>query len=86
MNTLAAGILFRKKILEEIGFWDQRFMFPEYDLLFRILTKYKGVHVPKPLYLYKRHPRSFTADPQKIAMGKKQLEEKYGPLPEFKEY
>ena len=86
LNTLAAGILFRRQVLEEVGFWDHTFIFPEYDLLFRILSKYKGSYVHKSLYVYNRHPRSFTADRQRVEHGKQQLIEKYGPLPLFKEY
>ena len=85
-NTLACGILFKKKILEKIGFWEKGMIFPEYDLLIRMLKEHKGVHVAKPLYLYHRHPHSFTADKKRVEEGKKELEVKYGPIPGFKEY
>ncbi len=85
-NTLACGILFKKETITEIGFWDKKFKFPEYDLLLRILKKYKGVHVKKPLYVYNRHPQAFTADQNYIREGRKELEEKYGPIEQFKEY
>lgn len=85
-NTLACGILFQKKVLEKAGFWDRTMIFPEYDLLIRLQKEDKGVHVAKPLYLYQRHPHSFTANKRRVQEGKKQLIAKYGPLPGFKEY
>lgn len=85
-NTLACGILFKKKVLEKQGFWDRRLIFPEYDLLIRLQKENKGVHVAKLLYLYQRHPHSFTANKRKVQEGKKQLIAKYGPLPGFKKY
>ena len=85
-NTLACGILFKKKILEKIGFWEKGMIFPEYDLLIRMLKEHKGVHVAKPLYIYRRHLHSFTADKKRVEEGKKELEVKYGPIPGFKEY
>ena len=85
-NTLACGILFKKKILEKIGFWEKGMIFPEYDLLIRMLKEHKGVHVAKPLYLYRRHPHSFTADKKRVEEGKRELEAKYGLISGFKEY
>lgn len=85
-NVLVCGILFKKSVLDEIGFWDRNIIFAEHDLLLRIMAKYKGVHVPKPLYIYNRHEKSFTADKKKVEEGKKQLFKKYGFIKEFKEY
>lgn len=85
-NVLACGILFKKSVLDELGFWDRNFIFAEHDLLLRIMAKYKGVHVPKPLYIYNRHEKSFTADKKKVEEGKKQLFAKYGFIEGFKEY
>ncbi len=86
LNTLACGILFTKSILLEKGFWDKNFIFPEYDLLFRLQQEFPGIHVPKPLYIYNRHPASYTANAEIVQKGKQQLEHKYGPLLDFKKY
>ncbi len=86
LNILACGIMFRKEKLDEVGFWNNNLIFPEHDLILRLQKKYKGFHVAKPLYIYNRHPKSFTANKDKVALGRKQLEEKYGPLAGFKEY
>lgn len=85
-NTLACGILFRRTVLNEVGFWDRKFIFAEYDLLIRIMKKYPGVHVAKPLYVYNRHENSFTANKEKVEQGKQQLFVKYGFFEWFKEY
>ncbi len=85
-NTVACGILFKKSVLGKVGFWDRTMIFPEYDLLIRLQKENKGVHVAKPLYLYQRHPHSFTADKRRVMEGQKQLAAKYGPIPGFKEY
>ncbi len=85
-NVLVCGVLFKKSVLDELGFWDRNFIFAEHDLLLRIMAKYKGAHVPKPLYIYNRHEKSFTADKKKVDEGKQQLFKKYGFIKEFKEY
>lgn len=85
-NTLACGILFRTAIVKAVGFWERGLIFPEYDLLIRIREHHVGVHVAKPLYMYRRHPHSFTANEKMVEEGKKQLFAKYGVIEGFKEY
>jgi glycosyltransferase involved in cell wall biosynthesis len=85
LHIIACGVLFRKSILIEVGFWDRRLIFPEHDLILRISKKYSGTHVPEPLYVYSRHPESLSANRTTIEKGLQQLREIYGDL-DFKEY
>jgi len=57
-----AGIMFRKRILEEIGGYDNALKNAEdYDLLVRILNAgHKGFHLPLPLYRYYIHGDNMT--------------------------
>ena len=51
-----AGVLFRKEIFNEIGFYDESLKNCEdYDFLVRVLNKFKGFYVPIPLYRYYIH-------------------------------
>ena len=85
-NHVVAGILFRKKIVQEIGFWDRSFILPEYDFLIRVRQKYKGFHVKKVLWTYNRHRSSMTADKKLVEQARKQIFEKYGNIEGLKEY
>ena len=85
-NVMVCGVLFKKSVLDEVGFWDKDLIFAEHDLLIRIMNKYDRVYVKKPLYFYNRHDNAFTANKDKVKEGKKQLFDKYGFIKNFKEY
>ena len=85
-NCIACGMMFKKSVLDDVGFWDSYFLLPEYDLVIRVMKKYKGYHVAEPLYVYHRYPGSMTADKGFIEQAKKQLFDKYGVIEGFKEY
>ena len=56
-----AGVLFRKKVFNEIGFYNETLKNCEdYDLLIRIVKKFKGFHVPIPLYRYYIHGNNIS--------------------------
>lgn len=80
-NTVAIGVMFRKSILDEIGFYNENLIFPEYDLLIRIMKKYKGKHLNEPLFTYYRSRNSITSNKELVQKGLEQLYEKYGKLP-----
>ena len=61
-------------------------IFPEYDFLIRLMKKYKGIHVKKPLYMYNRHDDSYTGDKERVERGKKELFERYGEIKGLREY
>lgn len=80
-NTVAIGIMFRKSVLDELGFYDENLVFPEYDLLIRILKKYKGKHIEELLFTYYRSKKSVTSNEEMVQKGMDQLRERYGKLP-----
>jgi len=85
-NSVAGGIMFRKKILEEMGGYDESMVFPEYDLLIKIIKKHKGAHIPEPLFTYVRHGQSITANKETVKKGMNQLIKKYGDIKNIRRY
>lgn len=85
-HSVAGGIMFKKKILEESGMYNENLIFPEYDLLIKLQKKYKGEYIPHPLFVYRRYSKSITADKEKVRMGKEQLFAKYGPIKGLRDY
>jgi len=85
-HSVAGGILFRKRIVEENGLYDENLIFPEYDLLIKLQKKYKGAYISKPLYIYRRHQNSITADKEKVRIGKEQLFVRYGEIKDLRDY
>jgi len=86
-NSVAGGILFKKAILEEIGGYDENLVFPEYDLLFKLIRRgYKHKHVTKPLFTYVRHKGSLTQNKKLVEKGFKQLFDKYGKIKDLRDY
>ena len=60
-NPIACGILFRKKCLESIKFYNQKLrLHEEVDLMKRFLKKYKLGFINLPLYRYTKHRKSLT--------------------------
>lgn len=86
-NSVAGGILFKKLLLKELGGYDESLIFPEYDLLIKLMRKkYKYTHVPISLFTYIRHKRSLTADKEIVKKGFKQLFDKYGEINGLRKY
>ncbi len=85
-NSIAIGIMFRKEILEEAGRYDESLIFPEYDLLIKVMKNHKGKHIPRPLFTYNRHERSITADREKGRTGMQQLFVRYGEIKGLRDY
>ena len=60
-NPIACGILFRRKCLEKINFYNQKLRIDEeVDLMKRFLKKYKLGFINLPLYRYTKHRKSLT--------------------------
>lgn len=60
-NPIACGILFKKKSLESIKFYNQKLRLHEdVDLMKRFLKKYKLGYINLPLYRYTKHRKSLT--------------------------
>jgi len=85
-NHVVCGMMFRKSIIDDIGFWDRSFLLPEYDFIIRVRKKYRGHHIKKALWIYNRHQSSMTADKRFVEKAKHQILEKYGPIEGLKEY
>lgn len=86
LHTVAAGILFSMNILRENGFYDESLLFPEYDLLLKILPTAQREHVPYPLYNYFRRSDSLSSDKVLIEKGKRELRDKYGEYFSIRDY
>ena len=85
-NIMVCGVMFKRILIDKIGFWDRSFILPEYDYILRVIKEYKGIHVKKPLFYYYRHPNSMTANKSLVENAKEQIFEKYGYIEGFKEY
>ncbi len=82
-KTLACNIMFRRNVLMQVAVngkvYDEKLpFFEEYDLLLRVMKKFKGKHVAKPLYNYLKHGRNMTCDREKIKKGLAVFKRKYG--------
>lgn len=78
-NSVAGGILFKRKLVLALGGYDESLIFPEYDLLIRLIVEgCKHTYVPKPLFTYTRHQGSLTANKEFVKRGLDQLHSKYG--------
>ncbi len=72
-NCIAGGVLIKKNLIVKLGAYREDLNFPEYDLYIK-LQKYKGVHIPRPLFTYYRHSASITAKKEYVEIGMKQLQ------------
>lgn len=77
-KTVACGILFHTETARFVGGYSD-LLFEEYDFLLRYFRKNPSkVHVPEPLYLYRRHADSLTATAGYWRKGWRQLLQKWG--------
>lgn len=80
-KTIATAIMFKKELFDEIGFYNRKFFFAEYDFLLKLIKNKKiGRHIPVPLYIYRRNKNSLTSDLNLIRRGMDQLKKKYGDI------
>lgn len=81
-NTIGGGILFKKDDVVNAGLYDEKLIFPEYDLIKKLMKNdAKILYLEEPLYVYVRRRDSTTSNKEIVKKGIKQLEEKYGKLP-----
>lgn len=76
-NTIGLGIMFRKDKFEKQGFFDEKAMFAEYDLLLKTAGKWKGFCIEKPLFCYIRRKESITGSNDWVQKAIDQLKELY---------
>jgi glycosyltransferase involved in cell wall biosynthesis len=86
-STIAAGILFEKESVLNVGCYDPHMVFPEYDLLIKLTKKRaKYRYINQALYVYNRHSGSVTANKQIVKKGFSQLIKKYGAVDGLRTY
>jgi len=76
-SLIACGTLFRTELLRRIGgyrpcYWE------EYDLYLRLRPLGRFLHVPDPLYIYRRHAASMTHSKEARLAGWRQLLGRWG--------
>lgn len=49
----AMSVLIKKEVLEEVGYFDERLLFEDYDMWLRIASKYSVTYGDKPLVKYR---------------------------------
>lgn len=54
-SIVASSVIFRKSILEEIGYFDEKIIFEDRDLWIRIGLKYKVAYINEPLVFRRQH-------------------------------
>lgn len=80
-KTIATAIMFKKKLFDQIGLYDEKFFFAEYDFLIRLIKSKKiGKHIPVPLYIYIRQEGSLTSNSDRVEKDILQLKGKYGDI------
>ncbi len=73
-KPIGCGILFKKKHLENIGLYDNRFLYHEdKELRLRFKKKYKISRLNIPLYRYRMHTSNMTKNRNKMKDYKKKL-------------
>jgi len=86
-NSVAGGIVFKKSVIEKLGGYDEDLLFPEYDLLIKLIKNgHKHKYVAKPLFRYYRHERSLTSNRKYVNKGLDQLFKKYGDINGLRRY
>lgn len=85
-ESVAIGIMFRKDVLEKVGMYDEELIFPEYDILIKVMKKYKGKYIPRPLFTYNRHGGSLASNRETVQKGKEQLFARYGVIQGLRDY
>ena len=75
---VACGTLFRTEAIRAVGgfrslYWE------EYDLYLRLRSQGAFLHLKTPLYFYRQHPSSMTADLAKRREGWRELVRTWGP-------
>jgi len=73
-ETIAGGVMFRRKKMIEAGYYDERAFFPEYALLLKN-PDWRGFQIKKPFYVYCRRNESLTGDQRRVENGIRQLKE-----------
>ncbi|MBI2610908.1 glycosyltransferase family 2 protein [Candidatus Kaiserbacteria bacterium] len=60
------GFLWRRERLLREGGFRGKTIFPEYEVLLQTWGRWKGVHLPEPLFVYHRRQESLTGDAKRV--------------------
>ena len=71
-ETIAGGVMFRKKELVINNFYNEKLFFPEYAIFLKN-SNWRGFYIQQPLYIYYRRSASLTSNKKKVAQGIRQL-------------
>ena len=73
-----ACTMIRKKILEEVGGYDEEFDRQDgYDIWLKIIFKYKVRNLNKPLFFYRQHDKNLTKDNLALFKTRAAIKKKY---------
>ena len=77
-EPIGCGIMFRKEVLEEIGYYDVSMKYHEdKDLYERFTEKHKIHRLQLPLYRYRKHDANMTNNVKEMEKYSKILAKKY---------
>ncbi len=77
-KPIACGIMFRKKTMQLIGLYDEKFLLnEEKEFRIRYESKFKIERLAIPLYRYRRHTNNITNDQKNMKKFDKLLKEKH---------
>lgn len=74
-NTIGIGIMFRKDKFKEQGFFNEKSMFAEYDLLLKV--DWTGYCIEEPLFWYLRRDESITGSKKWVLDAIEELKRLY---------
>ena len=81
-----AGTMFRKKILIELGGYDETISCQDgYDIWLRFIDSYKADNVNLPLFYYRKHGENLTNNHKRILDTRQTIKEKYADIKRKKE-
>lgn len=66
----ATGCLIKRKVIEDVGLWNETYQIEDGDMWVRIVSKYKIIGIPDYLFFYRQHSSSFTSDPERTLRAK----------------
>ena len=73
-----ACTMIRKKVLEEVGGYDEEFDRQDgYDLWLKIIFKYRVMNLNEPLFYYRQHDKNLTKDNLELFKARASIKRKY---------
>ncbi len=79
----ALGVLYRLKVIKELGGFDESLEFEDWDLLLRISKDHDIVKIPEKLFLYRQHNNNLSKNKILMKRGTEQIYEKHKSIKDF---